>query len=180
MFLALTQRLESLNGQNPTNHEPDRIGNAIGAATFDVMKTRSYIAGTISLLLAVLAVVTTFSLLREQGVLSFPHLSLAILGLTGSLMVLFGRVTGKYVLILFYLIQTFELFAGDFSISINVGIGFPIRSFYGGIEEAIRDPQGWGINLLAVGMLILTFMISKKETHNQTRDQIAGTRGASD
>ncbi len=144
------------------------------------MKARSYIAGIISLLLALLAAVTTFSLIKNQGFLSFPHLLLAILGLIGSLMVLFGRVSGKWVLVVFYLVQTFEIFAGDFRFSVNVGIGFPIRQFYGGIEEAMKNPHGWGINLLAVVMLILTFMISKKRTHNKTRDQIASSGAAHD
>ena len=147
---------------------------------FSVMKTRSYIAGTISLLLALLAAFTTFSLIKNLGFLSFPHLFLAILGLIGSLMVLFGRVSGKWVLVVFYLVQTIEIFAGDFRFSVNVGIGFPIRSFYGTIEEAMRSPHGWGINLLAVAMLILTLMISKKETQNKTHDHITGAGGAPD
>ncbi len=131
------------------------------------MKRRSYISGILSLLLSVLAAYTTFSLFKNHSFLSIPHLFLTVVGLLGSLTILFGKTWGKWILTIFYLVQTFEVFAGDFRFSWNVGIGFPIRQFYGGIEEAMKNPHGWGINLLALGMLILTFMISKKENHNQ-------------
>ncbi len=134
----------------------------------DVMKKRSYISGILSLLLSALAAYTAFSLFRNHSILSFSHLFLVVVGFIGSLTVLLGKIWGKWILIFFYLIQTFEIFAGDVRFSLNVGIGFPIRQFYGGIEEAMKNPHGWGINLLAVGMLILTFMISKKESHNQS------------
>lgn len=138
------------------------------------MKRRSYIPGILSLLLSALAAYTTFSLLKNHGFLSFSHLFLAVIGLVGSLMVLFGNIWGKWILIIFYLIQTFEIFAGDIRYVVNVGIGFPIRSFYGGIEEAMKNPHGWGINLLALGMLILTFIISKKKNHNQSAYPTSG------
>lgn len=131
------------------------------------MKKISYVPCILSLLLSALAAYTAFTLFKDHNFLSISHLFLAVVGLLGSLTVLFGKIWGKWMLIIFYLIQTFEIFAGDVRFTWNVGIGFPIRQFYGGIEEAMNGPHGWGINLLALGMLILTFMISKKESHNQ-------------
>ncbi len=142
------------------------------------MKKRSCISAVLSLLLSALAAYTTFSLLTNHGFLRFSHLFLTIVGLIGSLSILFGKILGKWILIIFYLVQTFEIFAGDVKFSLNVGFGLPIRQFYGGIEEAMNDPHGWGINLLAVGMLILIFMISKKESHNSASEEtVASSTG---
>lgn len=106
-----------------------------------------------------MALANCYGMLQTNGIIDPYYLIFAIIGLIGSVLGTFGKIYSRWFLYIFYGLQLFFIYGETFRFVMSPGLAFPIKMLSGTPQEAFANPTGFGINLLAIIMLILCFLL---------------------
>jgi hypothetical protein len=107
-----------------------------------------------------------FSFYLNFGRIDPYYLAFSVLGLSGSLLALFRVSAGKWMIYLFYSLQVLFIYGDGWRLVLLSGLEFSIKILNGYIDTAFQSPQGFGINLLAITLLILTLIFVGRGAEN--------------
>lgn len=123
------------------------------------MAKKSYIVIIISFVLSGLALANSYGIYQAHGKFDVFYLLFGIIGLTGSILGILGKVYSRWLLFIFYGLQLIFVYGETFRFVMNPGLAFPFKILSGSVEEAFANPKGFAINILAIIMLILCFVL---------------------
>ncbi|WP_239643956.1 hypothetical protein [Grimontia indica] len=97
------------------------------------------------------------------------YLAYLLFGYVTCLFVLLNNKVGKWMLIIFYLMQSVTLLPDYPDFYFKTGISIYVSIWDGVIDTPAADRVGFSINALAIGMIALTFAFLKNEPRDNQK-----------
>ncbi|OEE65836.1 hypothetical protein A1OO_08485 [Enterovibrio norvegicus FF-33] len=121
-----------------------------------------------TLTLLLMASSVEYAIYDDYSVYRTDYLIYLLFGYVTCLLVALKYKVGKWMLVIFFMMQSVTLFADSPIFYFRTGLSMYISTWVGQIDVPSAERTGLSINLLAIGMMILTWSSLKSDN---TEDQ---------
>jgi hypothetical protein len=105
------------------------------------------------------ALLNNFLVYNSSRDVNIFYLLFSIIGVVGSISAASNKNYGRWILVIFFGLQTVFIYGESFRLVFNPGISFTFKNLSGKgtPEQLLQNPHGFGINLLAIILCILCY-----------------------
>jgi hypothetical protein len=135
-------------------------GKALNKKQFFIIST--------SFLLIVVAVINSYAQFQRNGSIDIIFSIFILIGLIGTMSYLFKLAIGRWLLVIFYALQSVFVYTDSFVFALHPGISVHFEFWSGFMSSGDAEFIRLKINFLAVALMLLTWGLLRVKPQNKT------------